>query len=138
MATSVIPMNAQFSDAAEHRNTIYSQAMYRLQHLAWRALNVLGKGNGEIVIICIQVDSRWRATADHLMPNHDWDSIRAQGVEPIARGMVAWSVCEMVAEEFPDIASAVLEVPPEGKVKAIVLNDGGCTIYELEPKESLV
>ena len=130
-------MNAQFSAAAEHRNTIYRQAMPRLQHLAWRALNVLGKENGEIVIICIQVDSRWRAMAYHLMPNYDWDSIRAQGAEPIAQGTMLWSVCEMVAKEFPSIASAALEVPPEGKVKAIVLNDGGCTIYELEPKESL-
>lgn len=136
MATAVIPESAQFSEAAEHRNKIYSQMMHRLQHLAWRALNILGKRNDEVTIICIQVDSRWRDMVDYLMPNHDWDAIRATGAEPIAQGTVSWSVCGMIAKKFPDIAGVALEVPPEGKVKAIVLNDGGCTVYELEPKKS--
>jgi len=136
MATAIIPEYAQLSKAAEHRNAIYSQTMPRLQHLAWRALTVLGKKNDEVVIICVQVDSTWRDLVDDLMPGHDWDAIRATGAEPIAQGIVLWSLCEFIAQEFPDIAKAVLEVPPPGKMKVIVLNDGGCTIYELEPRKA--
>lgn len=135
MATAVIPPHAQLSEAAEYRNLMYSSAMPRLQRLAWRALHVLGKKNDEIVIVCIQVDSCWRDLANHLMPGYDWDTIRATGADPVAQGTVTWAVCKFVAEQFPNIADVILEVPPEGKVKVIVLSEGGCTVYELEPKD---
>ena len=134
MATATIPENAQLSEEAEYRNTIYRQAAHRLQHLAWRALVVLGKKNCEFAIFCIQVDSRWRALVDHVMPGQDWDVIRATGADPMAQGIISWAVCTFVAKEFPDIASIALEVPPPGKMKVVVLTDGGCTIYEIEPK----
>ena len=136
-ATANIPPHAQLSAAAEDRNHIYNQAAHRLQHLAWRALNVLGKKNTEIAVVCIEVDSQWRELADALMPNHDWDQIRATGARPVAQGTVTWAICELVANEFPDMADVAREAPPEGKVKAIVLNEGGCTIYELEPKSDI-
>jgi hypothetical protein len=134
MATAIIPPSAQLSEAAEHRNLIFSQNMPRLQNFAWRALNVLNKKNSELVVVCIQVDSRWRALVDTLMPGYDWDEIRATGVDPLARGTAWWGVCKIVAEEFPDIAHVALEVPEEGKFKAIVLTDEGCTIYDIDPK----
>ena len=134
MATATIPENAQLSEAAEFRNTLYMDSMSRLQHAAWRALNVLGMCNDEVVVVCIQVDSHWRYIVDLLMPGHDWQSIRDMGEEPVARGSAMWGMCKVVAERLPDIATAALELPPPGKVKAIVLSDGGGTIYELEPK----
>ncbi len=134
MATTHIPPNAQLSDAAEFRNIVFANSLPRLQHLAWRAINVLGKQNSEIVIICIEVDSRWRDLANQLMPNKDWDAIRATGAAPFARGSVLWGICEMIAEEFPDLAEIAREIPREGIVKAVILTDGGCTIYDLEPK----
>lgn len=134
MAIATIPKSAQLSDAAEHRNTMYMQVAHRLRHFAWRALNVLGKKNSEIAVICIEVDSRWRDWVEHIMPGHDWDAVRASGMQPVAQGTVTWAACKFIAKEFPDLAEVTMEVPPEGKVKAIVLNDGGCTIYELVPK----
>lgn len=134
MATAHIPPSALLSDAAEHRNMMYIQVAHRLQHLAWRALNVLDKKNDKIVVICIEVDSCWRGWAEHIMPDHDWDSVRVSGKHPVAHATLTWEACEFIAQEFPDLAKAALEVPPEGKVKAIVLDDGGCSIYELEPK----
>lgn len=134
MATATIPENAQLSDAAEHRNTMYIQSAHRLQHFAWRALNILGKKNNEVVVICIEVDSRWRDLVEQLMPGYDWDAERVSGRQPIALGSTTWAICKFLAEEFPDLAKVALEVPPEGKAKAVVLDDGGCTIYELEPK----
>lgn len=134
MATANIPASAQLSDAAEHRNGMYTQVAHRLQHLAWRALNVHNKKNDEIVVICIEVDSRWRAWVEHIMPGHDWDAVRASGRQPVAHATLTWEACVFIAQEFPDLAKVAMEVPPEGKAKAIVLDDGGCTIYELEPK----
>jgi len=134
MATAKIPESAQFSNEAEYRNKMYTQNMLRLQHLAWRALNVLGKKNDEIVVICIQVDSYWRELADSLVPNCDWQAFRDMGQDPIARGSVTWDICKTLAEELPDISDVIMEVPPKGKVRAIVLSDYGGTVYELEPK----
>ena len=104
-ATAIIPPSAQLSEAAEFRNTLYVDSMSRLQHAAWRALNVLGMRNDEVVVVCIQVDSRWRYIVDLLMPGHDWQSIRDMGEEPVARGSAAWGMCEVVAERLPDIAN---------------------------------
>ncbi len=134
MATAIIPEGAQLSEAAEYRNNMYLGSLPRLQQIAWRALNVLGKRNDQIVVVCIQVDSRWRDVVDALMPGYDWQSIRDKGEEPVARGSAMWPICEVVAERLPDIAAVCLEVPTEGMVKAIVLSDGGGTVYELEPK----
>jgi hypothetical protein len=136
MATANIPPSAQLSKAAEYRNLMYSQAMPRLQHFAWRALNLLGKKSNEVVLVCIQVDSRWRGVVDMIMPGKDWDSVRATGADPVALGTVEWSFCELVAEEFPDLANMAFEVPDEGCMKAFVLTEEGCTIYDLTPKDS--
>lgn len=134
MATAIIPKSAQLSEAAEFRNTMYINSMSRLQHIAWRALNVHNLANDKFVIVCIEVDSRWRPIVDQLMPGQDWQAIRDIGEEPMARGSAMWGICEVVAEELPDIADVALEMPPKGKVKVIVLSEGGGTIYEMEPK----
>lgn len=134
-ATQHIPDSAQFSESAEHRNMLFTSSLLRLQHLAFRAFNVLSKRNDEIVAVCIEVDSCWRPLVDTLMPNADWDTIRASGAEPVARGTAGWGVCQIVADAFPDLAVTALEKPDKGVMKAIVLNNGGCTIYDLNPKE---
>jgi hypothetical protein len=112
--------------------------MVRIQHLAWRALYVRRKRADEFVVTCIQVDDpTWRPIVDALMPNYDWEAIRATGAEPIASGTAEWSLCEVVAECLPIIADVLLEKPSEGMVKVIVLAFGHCTVYEIEPKQDL-
>ncbi|OGG65429.1 hypothetical protein A3I99_01610 [Candidatus Kaiserbacteria bacterium RIFCSPLOWO2_02_FULL_45_11b] len=138
MGTAVIPPQAQFSEAAEYRNVMYSQSMPRLQHLAWRALNVHGQRNDEMVAVCIQVDSVWRDVVDMLMPDQDWQPIRDRGEDPIALGTASWDICQIVAEKLPNIADTALEVPPAGMMKVIVLSDEGCTIYELKPRKDVL
>lgn len=135
MATKNIPPTAKLSLEAVLRNDIYTDALPRLQHLAWRALYVHGLTNIEFVVVCIQVDSIWRDLVDATMPNHDWQAIRDIGEEPMARGTVNWAICSVVAERLPDITDVLLETPSDGKVKAIVLTNGGGTVYELEPKQ---
>ena len=134
MATCVIPEHAQLSPEAEYRNTIYADSYERLQHFVHRAFNIFEMSNNEVVAVCIQVDSRWKYIVDQLMPSHDWQEYRDRGEEPIARGTATWSLCEVVAEQFPDITDVLLEKPTEGMAKVIVLSDGGCTVYEIEAK----
>lgn len=134
-ATKYIPQSAQFSDAAEHRNFIFQDSFQRLQHFAFRASNVFGRKNDEVVIVCIEVDTDWRWLVDMLMPEHDWNKIRDSGLGPIARGSAGWGVCDIVADAFPSMKEVALSKPDTGVFKAIVLNYGGCTIYDIAPKE---
>lgn len=113
-----------------------AEKMPRLQHWAYRAANVRGLSGGDVVVVCIEVDSRWRDLVDHLMPGKEplWQEQRDLGVKPVALGTVMWRITEWLVEQFPDITDVIMEVPPEGKYKGVILNHGGCTIIEIEPK----
>lgn len=121
------------SEAAERRNEMVAQCMERLQHFAYRAINIRGMQNNEFVVVCIKVDSPWRDIVDVLMPNEDWQQFRNLGQEPVARGTASFALCEIVAERLPDIADVVLEKPSAGMAKCIGLDEGGGTVYEIEP-----
>lgn len=136
MSAQSTPIGIDLSLAAEKRNNMLIQCMDRLQHLAYRALCVLGKKNSEVVAVCIHVDdARWRYIVDMLMPNHDWQQYRDLGQEPVARGTASFGLCELLADELPDIADVLRQVPEEGVMKAIVLAEGGCTVYDIKPKQ---
>jgi hypothetical protein len=136
MATAQIPPHAQLSAQAEYRQKLFQDSHSQLQRFAWRATDTYRLTNAEFAVVCIQVDSRWRSLADLLMPHADWNAIRALGAEPIARGTVKSALLPVLAKEFPDLAEVIMEVPPAGKAKAIVLSDGGCTVYEIEPMDT--
>ncbi|MDB5224822.1 MAG: hypothetical protein JWO43_444 [Candidatus Adlerbacteria bacterium] len=106
----------------------------RLAEMAHRALHIKGLRRDQVVMVCIKVDSRWRWIVDQLMPGADWQQYRDQGQEPVARGSAMWPICEAVADELPDLKDALLEIPAEGRVKVIALDDGGGTVYEIIPK----
>lgn len=122
--------------AAEKRNAVVSANHDRLVEMARRALLEKGLTRSEFVMVCIQVDDkRWRYIVDQLMPNTPesyWQQYRDRGEEPIARGSALFSLCKVLCEELPDIASVLMEIPPEGSVKAIVLAEGGGTVYDLQ------
>lgn len=119
----------------EKRNAIMLANQPRLIEMAQRALREKGMTRSEFVMVCIQVDDpRWRYIVDGLMPNtpeSDWQKYRDRGEEPMARGSAFFSLCEVLSEELPDIADVLMEVPQEGLVKAIVLAEGGGTVYDI-------
>ena len=125
------------SDAAEHRNNIALEMMHRLQHFAWKAVHIHNNRNDEVVVICIHVDSRWRWLADELMPGNEagWQAQRSAGKQPIALGLVLFDIVVGLAGVFPDIRDVLLETPESGVYKGIVLDDGGCTVIDVAPKE---
>ncbi|KKS30632.1 MAG: hypothetical protein UV60_C0006G0039 [Parcubacteria group bacterium GW2011_GWA2_43_11] len=135
MATGIIPPNTVLSKEAEYRKKMYTESYSRLQHFAWRALNVHKKSNTELVVVCIQVKSKWKPLVDFLMPGYDWEANHATNVELTAKGIAGWGICNIVAGMSPNIADAATKEPTEGHFKVFVLADGGVTIYEIEPKE---
>ena len=136
MSAQSTPVGMDISQAADRRNSMVSERMARLQHLAWRAINVRGLNNTEFVIVCIQVDSPWRDLVDALMPNtpeSHWQEFRDKGMVPIANGSASVEVCEIVAERCSEITQALMEKPGEGIVKCVALDEGGCTVYDIKP-----
>lgn len=135
MSQRVDSPEADMSEAARKRHAMVACNIERLQHFAYRAKCVLGKSNEDVVVVCIQVDSDWRPLVDALMPNTNWQKFRDLGQEPIARGTALFSICEVVAKRMPEIADVLMEKPGDGLYKCIALDDGGCTVYEIEPVE---
>lgn len=135
MSAQSFPIGMDLSSAAQERHSFALANWERLQHFAYRALNVRGKRNAEEVVVCIKVDTKWRYLADMLVPNADWQQYCDQGVEPVARGCASFGVCRHLAEVLPNVASVLMEVPEVGKMKCVVLDDGGCTVYNINPVE---
>lgn len=123
------------SDAGRKRHAMVTDNIDRLQHFAYRAKSVHGLTNEDVIVVCIKVDSKWRSLVDELMPNQDWQRFRDMGMEPVARGTVLFPVCEDLAKQLPDLADTLLEKPEDGRYKCIALDEGGCTVYEIDPVE---
>lgn len=137
MSAQTTPIGMDLSKAAEKRNAMVAQNMKRLKQLAYKAMYIRKMRNDEFVVVCILVDSPYRDIVDLLMPNFDWQKIRDMGQEPLAKGTASFSLCNILAEIRPDIAGALREKPSEGYVKCIALDEGGCTVYEIEPAQEL-
>jgi hypothetical protein len=114
------------------RDQIFYKNRDRLCELASRAVFVHGKDPEKVAVVAVQVDDPfWGHLADALMPEADWGAIRAQGMEPLARGSVEWSTVEVICDVCPGVA-CVLERPSmAGTVYALVLADNGVAIYEV-------
>lgn len=135
MGAQTSPIGMDQSPAAARRNEMVSQCMDRLQHLAYRAMHVRGQRNDEFVIVCIEVDSRWRGLVDRLMPDADWQRYRDMDQAPVAQGAVSLDVCAIIAEQCPEVIPALetlwQPLPPE-KANCVALDEGGCTVYEID------
>jgi hypothetical protein len=121
-------------DAAKGRHDLMKVSAERLAQIAHRAIHVKGLETNDFIVVCIKVDSRWRDLVDYLMPNHDWQQYRDQGMEPIARGSVLASLAEYLIEELPDLKDSLREACPDDKAKVVVLDDTGGTVYQIEPQ----
>jgi len=134
MKTETIPGNTQPSVVPQSRNLLYESSVSKLQDMAWRALNIIGKKNNEVVVVCIQVDSSlWRDVVKEVLPNYRIQGIGDSKEHLITYGITNWSFCRIMARHLPEIADDCMEVPPASKVKTIVLSDDGYVIQELLP-----
>jgi hypothetical protein len=116
----------------ELRDEIFYKNRERLCELASRAVFVHGKDSDKVAVVAVQVDDPfWGHLADALMPDADWEAIRAQGMEPLARGSVEWSTIEVICEFCPDVSGLLARPSTAGTVYALVLAENGVAVYEV-------
>jgi len=120
--------------SAEFRDIFFLPNKERLEHMAFRATKK-GLARNEFIMVAIDVDDpSWSEVVESLMPGQDWQAIRDRGEKPVARGTVlADNIVEFLCEVCPDIASALKSELPQGVVRAVVMADGGASVYHIEP-----
>jgi len=119
-------------DIVDRCNCIFRENYAALCQFASLAFNKYGLKTNQVVIYCIKVDTEWRDLVELIMPNYNWQQIRNDGLEPMARGVEKFSICTKIAEKMPQLKEE-LEAKPEGDYfKCIVLDEGGGTIYKIK------
>lgn len=99
----------------------------RIEHFKGR-LAELGKTPEEAVIVLLNVDDANGAQiADALMPNHDWDAIRAKDEIPFARGIAMREGIQKALAIFDESASEKLR-SFEG-VAVVVVDHGVAEVF---------
>lgn len=127
------PQRASTSAPTHIRHAIIEQHSARLAHMAHKAMCEHGLPDDQITALCIVVDSQWRILVDALAPGYDWDQFRAAGLVPAALIITTFNFCESLCEEHPDMWDTISTPAPTGMVRALVLDDTGCSAYDLEP-----
>lgn len=123
---------------AEARDQFYQPQRERLEHMAFRAIKK-GLKPDEFVTVAIDVDDpNWKEVVEVLMPNAteaQWQEFRDRGETPVARGTaMADGLLEYLSMVCPDIAPVLMDnLPPEGFVRAIIMTDGGASVYYIKP-----
>jgi hypothetical protein len=120
--------------SAEARNQFFQPQRERLEHMAFRSTKK-GLARNEFITVAIDVDDpNWSEVVETLMPGQDWQTIRDRGEKPVARGTVlAEGIIDYLCHVCPDIAPALTGELPQGVVRAVVMADGGASVYYIEP-----
>lgn len=118
----------------ETRDRFFQPNRERLEHMAFRATKK-GLARDEFITVAIDVDDpSWSEVVETLMPGCDWQAIRDRGEKPVARGTVlVGSIVDFLCQVCPDIAPALTGELPQGIVRAVVMADGGASVYYIEP-----
>lgn len=122
----------------ESCNRAMSQQRTRLAHMAFTTLVVDKLSPKQFVLICAEVDSKWRVVVDPFLPDTNWDSERGPGKIPIARilarlGQMNWFL-DVMNEHYPSMRALINGSPPKGHVRCFLLRDMGFMIYDIRPK----
>jgi hypothetical protein len=123
------------TEQSQRRDRIMAETLPALAALAYDLINLKGKPNTSFLMLCIDVEEkRWRPIVDFLMPNHDWSQYK-KGAEILTiRGHISSTFYPILWAELPKSIHLILEVPPSGMVKALILAAGGATFYHLVPQ----
>lgn len=117
----------------EERQVFFEQNKHRLERMAFNATQK-GLDPSEFVVVAIDVDDQsWTDLVDYLMPNYNWDEIRARGEKPVARGTVLKEITNYIIEVVPDVKPVVESVLPSGVIMGIVMASKGASIYHVIP-----
>jgi hypothetical protein len=111
------------------RAEFYNLNKDRLAQLAERARAKTNEMGVKYGVICIDVDDpAWTPLVDILMPGHDWESYRARGEKPVARGVVPQDLLvETVQKTYPAAGELAKD-----KVNICVFAGGGILVVPHE------
>lgn len=120
--------------SAEARHLIFQDSRERLEHIAFKTIRK-GLLPNQFLMVAIDVDDpSWTDVVEALMPGHNWQEIRDRGEKPIARGSaIAEPLVRYLSAAVPDIETALTGPLPERVVRAIVMAEGGASVYFLNP-----
>ncbi len=118
---------------SRRRHALLLEHVEGLSSLAHRAACAWNMSPRRFVALCVQVDSCWKPFVDMLASGCGRNGHFDPKKEPVARIIVSASICRRLSEVFPEAADSLMKTPSAGKMKAIVLDDGGMNMYEIEP-----
>ena len=121
-------------DGTYKRDLIFQDSAAAFERCAHRAVTIHNGSPEDMMLVAIHVDDpEWRSLVDHLMPDNEaeWQSYRDAGMLPIARGTVTRDLLELVSTMVPALSTAVNRQPTAGSMYALVLAEGGASLYEV-------
>lgn len=126
----VDPDGVALIQAVEKHNCRYTLEANadRIVHFTQRAA-VLGKTPAEVVIVVLNVDDpRGGLVAETLMPGHDWQSFRARGEVPFARGLAGRDFIQGAIDLFDKAAGDKLR--GIAGMAVVVIDHGVAEVFE--------
>lgn len=120
--------------SVEFGKFIFQDVRQQLEHLAFMATKK-GLARKQFIMLVIDVeDPIWVDFLDDLMPNEDWQQYRDRGENPLALGTIyTEDIVDYLCEAVPDIAPGLTEDLPQGVVRAVVMAEGGASVYYIKP-----
>ena len=110
------------------RFLIRPEVLERIRYFAGRIRDPNGDDGTRLMIVWLCVDDpNGAALADHLMPGHDWNAIRARGEVPFARGLVTRDGIQAMLDEAAPRAGAELQLI-EG-IAVLAVDHGIVTVF---------
>jgi hypothetical protein len=132
-AVLVDPVGFAVVQAVERHNCrlLLEANAERVQHFVGRVA-ALGRSSSDTVIVLLDVDDpAGSALADVLMPGHDWQAIRDQGMKPIARGLAGREGIQEALDSIDSEAGKVLS-SMEALAVVVVANGVGA-VFSAQP-----
>lgn len=111
-----------------------NESKLMLQYCAWRIINIHKLKPEMVLMYCVQVVEPWHQLVELIHPRTDWQSIRDDGIEPVAVGFTTW---ERVSQELNRVLPSLLlnrEKPLQaGKVRTLVLTEESTLVAQIAP-----
>lgn len=105
-----------------------------LQHYAWRIVNIHNLKPEIVLMYCVQVVEPWHRLVELIHPPIDWESIRNDGLEPVAVGFTTWEkVTPELSEILPSLLQNIGKPLQTGKVRTLVLTKESAAVAQIAP-----
>ncbi len=124
----------------DERDKLFQQFKPYLQQLAYDAIVKNGRPREKFIIFLIDAgDLTWERVLETLTPlNYDWSKHRIDGERQYAMGTVSPEIVDFISEIDSDIGRLLTEKLSPGRVRTIVMAEGGANVYHMKLIPSLI